>query len=173
MNEKNPIPVGTAVKMPVFSTTYFMTTKIVSTNRKAYHEYHILETYEAGIVLLGSEVKSLREGNASLKESYVIIRGGEAFLVGTHIRAYSHTGFAGHEPVRNRKLLLHKKEIGKIHSKLAEKGLTAVPLKLYFSKGRLKVEFGLAKGKKLHDKREAKKQKDIKREMQREMGKYS
>ena len=144
-----------------------MTTKIVSTNRKAFHEYHILETYEAGIVLLGSEVKSLREGNASLKESYVVIRSGEAFLIGTHIRAYSHTGFVGHEPVRNRKLLLHKKEIGKIHSKLAEKGLTAVPTKLYLKNGLIKLEFGLAKGKKLHDKRESKKKRDVERDIQR------
>jgi SsrA-binding protein len=125
------------------------------------------------MVLVGSEVKSLREGTASLKEAYIVIRKGEVFLIGAHIRAYSHTGFSGHESVRNRKLLLHKKEIGKIHSKLAEKGLTAVPLKLYFKKGRVKIEFALAKGKKLHDKRDAKKQKDIKREMQREMGKYA
>jgi SsrA-binding protein len=145
----------------------------MSTNRKAYHEFHILESYEAGMVLVGSEVKSLREGTASLKEAYIVIRKGEVFLIGAHIRAYSHTGFSGHESVRNRKLLLHKKEIGKIHSKLAEKGLTAVPLKLYFKKGRVKIEFALAKGKKLHDKRDAKKQKDIKREMQREMGKYA
>ncbi|MBT3300184.1 MAG: SsrA-binding protein SmpB [Candidatus Marinimicrobia bacterium] len=150
-----------------------MSTKIISTNRKAYHEFHILESYEAGMVLVGSEVKSLREGTASLKEAYIVIRKGEVFLIGAHIRAYSHTGFSGHESVRNRKLLLHKKEIGKIHSKLAEKGLTAVPLKLYFKKGRVKIEFALAKGKKLHDKRDAKKQKDIKREMQREMGKYA
>lgn len=171
--DKSPIPVGVGIKIPVVSTTYFMTTKIISTNRKAFHEYHILDTYEAGMVLIGSEVKSLREGNASLKEAYVVIRSGEAFLIGAHIRAYSHTGFSGHEPVRNRKLLLHKKEISRIHSKLAEKGLTAVPLKIYFSKGRVKLEFGLAKGKKLHDKRDAKKQKDIKREMQREIGKHS
>ena len=99
----------------------------VVTNRKAYHEFHILETYEAGIQLQGSEVKSIREGKTSLKESYVLIRDGEAWLKGAHIATYSHTGFEGHEPVRDRKLLLHRKEISRIGSKLAEKGLTAVP----------------------------------------------
>ena len=132
----------------------------VSTNRKAYHEFQIIETFEAGIELLGSEVKSLREGNASLRESYV----------GMHISAYSHTGFSGHEPVRKRRLLLHKNEILKINQKLAEKGLTAVPLKVYFNKrGWLKVEIGLARGKKLYDKRETKKRRDIEKEINREM----
>ena len=105
---------------------------VVATNRKAFHEYHILEEFEAGVQLRGSEVKSIREGKASLKQSYILIRKGEAWLRGAHIASYSHTGFEGHEPVRDRKLLLHKKEIYKINSKLAEKGLTAVPIKLYF-----------------------------------------
>jgi SsrA-binding protein len=146
-----------------------MEIKTVATNRKAYHEYHILETYEAGIQLMGSEVKSIREGNASLKESYVYIRKGEAWLKGAHIASYSHTGIEGHELVRDRKLLLHKKEISRIGSKLAEKGLTAVPTKLYFKGGLIKLEIGLAKGKKLYDKRESKKKRDVERDIKRAM----
>ena len=153
-----------------FKKLKFMEKSIVSTNRKAYHEFQIIETFEAGIELLGSEVKSLREGNASLRESYVLIKKGQAWLVGMHISAYSHTGFSGHEPVRKRRLLLHKNEILKINQKLAEKGLTAVPLKVYFNKrGWLKVEIGLARGKKLYDKRETKKRRDIEKEINREM----
>ena len=150
-----------------FTRLFTMEKKTVATNRKAYHEYHILETIEAGIALLGSEVKSLREGNASLKEGYVLIKDGQAYLVGIHISAYSHTGHTGHEPVRNRRLLLHRREIRKISQKLAVKGLTAVPLKLYFKRSWLKVEIGLAKGKKLYDKRETKKKRDVERDIQR------
>ena len=146
-----------------------MKNTIVSTNRKAFHEYHILETFEAGIQLKGSEVKRIREGNISLKQSYILINKGEAWLRGFHIGSYSHTGYDGHELIRNRKLLLHKKEIKKIDSKLAEKGLTAIPTKLYFKRGYVKLEFGLAKGKKLHDKRDAKKKRDIERDIQRAM----
>ena len=144
-----------------------MKNSVVATNRKAFHEYHILETFEAGLELRGSEVKSIREGKASLKQAYILIRKGEAWLRGTHIPSYSHTGFEGHEPVRDRKLLLHKKEIQKINSKLAEKGLTAVPTKLYFKGGLIKLEFGLAKGKKLYDKRDTKKKRDVERDIQR------
>ncbi len=144
-----------------------MEIKTVATNRKAFHEYHILETHEAGIQLMGSEVKSIREGNVSLKESYVLIRKGEAWLKGAHIASYSHTGIEGHELIRDRKLLLHKKEISRIGSKLAEKGLTAVPTKLYFKGGLIKLEVGLAKGKKLHDKRDSKKKRDVERDIQR------
>ena len=140
---------------------------VVATNRKAFHEYHILETFEAGVQLRGSEVKSIREGKAGLKQAYILIRKGEAWLRGTHIPTYSHTGFEGHEPVRDRKLLLHKKEIQRINSKLAEKGLTAVPTKLYFKRGLIKLEFGLAKGKKLYDKRDTKKKRDVERDIQR------
>ena len=140
---------------------------IVATNRKAYHEYNILEQFEAGLQLKGSEVKSIREGKASLKQSYVLIRKGEAWLKGSHIASYSHTGFEGHEPVRDRKLLLHKREIQKINSKLAEKGLTAVPTKLYFKGGYIKLEFCLAKGKKLYDKRYSKKKRDVERDIKR------
>ena len=144
-----------------------MENTIVATNRKAFHEYHILETFEAGVQLKGSEVKSIREGKASLKQAYILIRKGEAWLKGSHIASYSHTGFEGHELARDRKLLLHKKEIKRIGSKLAEKGLTAVPTKLYFKGGLIKLEFGLAKGKKLYDKRETKKKRDVERDIQR------
>lgn len=148
-----------------------MNNTIVSTNRKAYHEYHILETFEAGIKLKGSEVKSIREGNANLKQSYILINRGEAWLRGFHIASYSHTGYDGHELTRNRKLLLHKKEIKRIEAKLTQKGLTAVPTKLYFKKSFIKLELGLAKGKKLHDKRDTKKKRDIERDIQRAMKK--
>ena len=146
-----------------------MNNPVIATNRKAFHEYNILEKFEAGIKLKGSEVKSIREGKASLKQSYILIKKGEAWLRGSHIAQYSHTGFEGHDPVRNRKLLLHKREIQKIDSILAEKGLTAIPTKLYFKGGIIKLEFGLAKGKKLYDKRDAKKKRDVERDMQRAM----
>ena len=141
----------------------------IAKNRKAFHEYTINETYEAGIQLKGSEVKSIREGKASLKQSYIVIRRKEAWLKGCHIASYSHTGFEGHDTIRNRKLLLHKYEISRIESKLAEKGLTAIPTKLYFKRGIIKLEFGLAKGKKLYDKRATKKKRDVERDIQRAM----
>ena len=144
-----------------------MENTVVATNRKAFHEYHILEKFEAGLHLKGSEVKSIREGKVSLKQAYVFIRKGEAWLKGAYIAVYSHTGFEGHDTVRTRKLLLHKREIKKIDATLAEKGLTAVPLKLYFKGGLIKIEFGLAKGKKLYDKRDTKKKKDVERDIQR------
>ena len=124
-----------------------MKIKVIVNNKKAFHEYNILEKFEAGIQLKGSEVKSIREGKASLKQSYVLIRKGEAWLRGSHIASSSHTGYEGHDPVRNRKLLLHKKEIQKINSKLAEKGLTAIPTRMYIKSGFVKLEFGLAKGR--------------------------
>jgi len=143
---------------------------IVVTNRKAFHNYHILDKYEAGMELLGSEVKSLREGNANLREAYVIIRKGQAWLSGVHIKPYSHTGFDGHDPVRNRKLLLHNREISKLKAKLDQKGLTAIPLRIYFNnKGLAKLELALAKGKKTYDKKITLKERDIKRESQREL----
>ena len=141
----------------------------IAKNRKAFHEYTINETYEAGIQLKGSEVKSIREGKASLKQSYIVIRRKEAWLKGCHIASYSHTGFEGHDTIRNRKLLLHKYEISRIESKLAEKGLTAIPTKLYFKGGIIKLEVGLPKGKKLYDKRATKKKRDVERDIQRAM----
>ena len=147
-----------------------MDNKIVATNRKAYHDYHILDKYETGIELLGSEVKSLREGNANLKEAYIVIRKEQAWVLGIHINPYSHTGFEGHEPVRERRLLLHKREIGKIKISLEQKGLTPITLKIYFNaNGWAKLEVGIAKGKKIYDKRKAIRERDIKREAEREL----
>ena len=147
-----------------------MDNKIVATNRKAYHDYHILDKYETGIELLGSEVKSLREGNANLKEGYIVIRKEQAWVLGIHISPYSHTGFEGHEPVRERRLLLHKREIRKIKIALEQKGLTAVPLKIYYNtNGWAKLEIGIAKGKKIYDKKKAIRERDIQREAEREL----
>ena len=147
-----------------------MDNRIVATNRKAYHEYHILDKYETGIELLGSEVKSLREGNANLKEAYIVIRKEQAWVLGIHISPYSRTGFEGHEPVRERRLLLHKREIEKIKISLEQKGLTAVPLQMYFNpNGWAKLEIGIAKGKKIYDKRKAIRERDIQREAEREI----
>ena len=154
-----------------FNIIDIMKKTVVSTNRKAYHEFHILENFEAGIQLKGSEVKSIREGSVSLKQSYIVTRRGEAWIKALHIPSYSHTGYDGHDPLRNRKLLLHKKEILKIDAKLAEKGLTAVPTKLYFKGGLVKIELGLAKGKKLYDKRASKKKRDVERDIQRALKK--
>lgn len=143
--------------------------KIVSTNRKAYHDYHIQETCEAGISLLGTEVKSLREGRANLKESYVIFKEGEAFLLNCHISPYSHGNIQNHDPLRTRKLLLHKKEISKLWGRTSQQGLTVVPLKIYFKDGRAKVEIGLAKGKRQYEKRATIKEKEAKREIERHL----
>ena len=147
-----------------------MNQQIAASNRKAYHEYHILDKYEAGIELFGTEVKSLREAQANLKESYVIVRKNQAWISGMHINRYSNTGHEGHEPTRNRRLLLNKREIFKLKQNIEQKGLTVVPLKLYFNKnGWAKVEIGLAKGKKIFDKKNSIKERDIKRDMQREL----
>jgi len=140
---------------------------IVCTNRKAHHDYFIQETYEAGISLLGTEVKSLREGKANLKDSHVLIKDDEAFLLNCHISPYTYGNIQNHDPLRTRKLLLHKREISKLWGALSQKGLTLVPLKLYFKKGKAKVEIGLAKGKRKYEKREAIKAKEADREMQR------
>ena len=138
--------------------------RVVATNRRARHEYEILETFEAGLVLRGTEVKSLRAGTVNFKDSYVTVRNNEAWLVGCHVSPYSHGTDANHEPERDRKLLLHSREITRLVGKIAEKGLTVVPLKLYFKQGRIKLEIGLARGKKTHDKRESLKRKDVERE---------
>ena len=141
--------------------------QVVSTNRKAYHDYFIEETYEAGITLLGTEVKSLREGKANLKDSYALIKGNEIFLLNCHISPYSHGNIQNHDPLRTRKLLLHRKEINKLWGKLTQKGLTLIPLKIYFKKGKAKVEIGLCKGKKQYEKREVLKEKEARREIER------
>ena len=148
-----------------------MNEKIIATNRKAYHEFFILDKFEAGIELLGSEVKSLREGSGNLKEGYVVIRDGNAVLVGVRISPYSHTGCTGHEPSRDRQLLLQKKQIRKLAKKVAEKGLTLIPLRMYFKNGWAKVEIGLAKGKRHYDKKDSIKKRDIQRETDREVRK--
>ena len=144
--------------------------QVVSTNRKAYHDYFIEETYEAGIALLGTEVKSLREGKANLKDSYAIIKGNEIFLLNCHISPYSHGNIQNHDPLRTRKLLLHRKEINKLWGKLTQKGLTLIPLKIYFNKiGKAKVEIGLCKGKRQYEKREVLKEKEARREIERHL----
>lgn len=138
--------------------------KIVTTNRQAYHDYFIAETIEAGIVLTGTEVKSLRDGRVNLKDAYVLIKDREAWLFNAHISEYSHGNRSNHEPTRTRKLLLNKSEILKLGSKVQEKGFTLVPTKLYFRRGRAKVEIGLGRGKKLYDKRESEKNRMLERE---------
>lgn len=143
--------------------------KVVATNRKAFRDYHVLETFEAGIQLLGSEVKGLREGRGNLKDSYAVFRDNELYLVGMHVGPYSHTGREGHEPYRDRKLLLHKREMRKIARQVSAKGRTVVPLRIYFRKGWAKVELSLAKGKRSYDKREAIAERDRKRAMEREL----
>jgi len=137
----------------------------VATNRRARHEYEILETVEAGLVLMGTEVKSLRAGLVNFKDSYASVRNGEGWLLGCHISPYSHGTDANHEPERDRKLLLHKRELSRLSGKISERGLTLVPLRLYFKAGRAKVELGLARGKKLHDKRSALREREARREM--------
>jgi SsrA-binding protein len=139
--------------------------KVIATNRKAFHNFAILETFEAGLVLKGTEVKSLREAQVNFKDSYATIDNDEAWLVGCHISPYHHGSDANHDPDRKRKLLLHRREIARLLGKVAERGLTLVPLRLYFKGGRAKVELGLARGKKLHDKRAAIRERDARREM--------
>ncbi|GBE05134.1 MAG TPA: SsrA-binding protein SmpB [Nitrospirae bacterium] len=142
---------------------------IAATNKKAYHDYFIEETYEAGISLLGTEVKSLRQGRANLKDSYAIIKGTEIFLLNCHISPYSHGNIQNHDPVRTRKLLFHRKEIDKIWGKLSQKGFTLIPLKIYFKRGKVKVEIGLVKGKRKYEKRESIKAKEARREIERHL----
>ncbi len=143
--------------------------KVVCQNRKAYHDYHIEDSIEAGIALLGTEVKSLREGKASLKESYVMIKEGEAFLLNCHINPYTHGNRMNHDPLRTRKLLLHRKELNSLAGKATEKGFTLIPLKIYFKDSFAKVEIGLAKGKRLFEKRETIKAREARREIERAM----
>jgi len=143
--------------------------KIVAQNRKAFHDYFIEETLEAGMVLTGTEVKSLRDAKANLMDSYVLIKDNEVFLFNCHISPYTHGNIMNHDPVRTRKLLLHKKELVKLQAKAAQKGYSVIPLKLYFKDGRAKAEIGLAKGKRQYEKRETIKKKEADREIQRAM----
>ena len=142
-------------------------TKLIVENRRARHDYHLLDRYEAGIVLTGTEVKSLRAGRASLQRAFADVRGGELYLVGAHIAEYAQGNIANHDPDRDRKLLLHKREIASLAGKIQERGLTLVPTRLYFKDGRAKVEIALARGKETHDKRRAIAERDAKRQIER------
>ena len=146
-----------------------MSIKRIATSRRARYDYEIFETFEAGMVLLGSEVKSLRGGRVNLKDAYAIIKDGEAWLIGCHVSPYAFARGGGHDPERTRKLLLHRHEIEKIRSQIAEKGRTLIPIRMYFKDGKAKLELGLARGKDRYDKRETLKRKQADREMQRAM----
>lgn len=137
---------------------------LIADNRKARHDYHVFDTYEAGIVLLGTEVKAIREGRVSLRDAYGRVEAGEVFLHNLHVSPYSHRGYAEHEPLRRRKLLLNKREIRKLIGRTVERGFTLVPVRMYFRKGLVKVTVGVARGKKAHDKRETIKRRQIDRE---------
>src|SRR5437762_3741620 len=136
----------------------------IAENRKAYHDFHLLESFEAGLVLLGTEVKAIREGRVNLRDSFARVEDGEVFLYNVTISPYSHRGYADHEPLRRRKLLLHRDEIRKLFGKTVERGMTLVPVRLYFKNGRVKVAVSLAKGKKEYDKRETIKRREADRE---------
>ena len=138
--------------------------KDIAQNRQAFHNYEILERFEAGIVLTGTEIKSARDGRVKVKESYGLVKAGEVWLLNCHISPYSHGNYANHEPLRTRKLLLRRPEINKLIGRTTERGLTLVPLRMYLKEGRLKCELALAKGRKVHDKREVSKQKTIDKE---------
>jgi SsrA-binding protein len=138
--------------------------RLITDNRKAGFEYHILETFEAGVALTGTEVKAIREGRVNLRDSYCRLERAEAFLVGAHIGQYSHGGYASHDPLRARKLLLRREELNKLLGKTTERGLTIVPLRMYFKKGRVKLAIALAKGKKVYDKRETIRRREADRE---------
>ncbi len=145
-------------------------TKILSDNRQAGHNYHLLERFEAGIALTGTEVKAAKSGKIQLKDAFAEVQGNEAWLLNAHISQYSHGNRENHEPTRRRKLLLHRAEIDKLLSKTREKGLTLVPTKMYLKNGRVKVEFAVAKGKKLHDKRESERKREMEAEARAAMG---
>ena len=138
--------------------------RLIADNRKALHDYHVLDSWEAGVVLLGTEVKAIREGRVNLRDSFARVDKGDVWLLNVHISPYSHTGYAHHDERRQRKLLLHEHEIRKLAGRVAEKGLTLVPLRMYFKKGRVKVQLALAKGKQVHDKRETIRRREIDRE---------
>ena len=141
--------------------------KLITDNRKARHDYHLVERYEAGLVLTGSEVKSLREGRVSLQQAYADVRDGEVWLIGAHIDPYEQAGVANHEPVRDRKLLLKRREIDALYGKVRERGLTLVPTRMYFKDGRAKVEVAVARGKDVRDKRRDIAKRDADRQIER------
>jgi SsrA-binding protein len=138
--------------------------KNIAENRKAFHDYHIVESFEAGVVLVGTEVKAIREGSANLRDSFARVEEGQVWVYNIHINPYSHRGYSDHEPTRRRKLLLHKSEIRKLIGKTVEKGMTLVPTRLYFKNGHVKMSIALAKGKQAHDKRETVKRREADRE---------
>jgi len=144
-----------------------MSDSTIAVNRRARHDYEVLERYEAGIVLTGSEIKSLRAHKVSLQGAFARMKDGELWLVDAHIAPYEHAGYAGHDPKRDRKLLLHKKELARLAGMTAEKGLTIVPLRMYFKRGKAKVELGVVRGLKKYDKREKLKEREQQREMER------
>jgi SsrA-binding protein len=146
-----------------------MVVKVIAENRKARHEYHLLERYEAGLVLTGTEVKSMRDNGATLQQAYADIRNGEAWLIGAHIAEYGQGSVNNHEPDRDRKLLLHRKEIASLYAKVRERGLTLVPTRLYFKDGKVKVEVALARGKEQRDKRRDIAKRDAARQIEREL----
>lgn len=147
--------------------------KNITINRKAHHDYEIVEKFEAGISLLGSEIKAIREGKVNLKDSFVDLRNGEALLISAHIGLYSNASYNNHEPLRTRKLLLHKRELHKLDKRVKNRGLTIIPLRMYFNdKGRVKIEIALAKGKREYNKKQKLKERDIKREVERELKNY-
>ena len=147
--------------------------KLIATNKKAYHDYFVEDTYEAGIVLVGCEVKSVRLGQINLRDSFVIIKNGEVFMLGAHISPYEMGSYYNVDPRRTRKLLLNRSEINKLRGKVEQKGYTLIPLKVYFKDALVKVEIGLCKGKELHDKRQAIKEKENNRNLQRVMKEYN
>lgn len=149
-----------------------MDIKVVSTNKKARFEFFILETFEAGLVLKGTEIKSVRNGQISLQEAYVRTNGEEIWLVGAHVAPYEHASAYQHDPKRDRKLLMHKKEIRKLYDEVRIKGMTIVPIRVYLKEGKAKLEIGLAKGKKQYDKRESIKERDMERESSRGKGSW-
>jgi len=138
--------------------------RVIADNRKALHDYHVLDSWEAGVVLLGTEVKAIREGRVNLRDSFARVEKGEIWLLNVHISPYSHTGYARHDERRQRKLLLHEHEIRKLAGRVAERGLTLVPLRMYFKNGRVKVQLALVKGKQAHDKRETIRRREVERE---------
>jgi SsrA-binding protein len=160
-------PGGCPRRVPTLAAVAKSGEKLIVDNRRARHDYHLLERVEAGLVLTGTEVKSLREGRASLQQAYADVRGGEAWLVGAHISVYDQGNLANHDPDRDRKLLLHRKEVDSLAGKVAQKGLTLVPTKLYFKDGRAKVELALARGKEGRDKRRDIAKREADRDMQR------
>lgn len=149
------------------ASTNYVPIKVITVNRQAYHDYTVEQTIEVGISLVGTEIKSIREGKVNLRGSYAMVRAGEIWLENAHIAVYEHGNRYNHDPMRNRKLLLHKREIKQLLNKVATKGLTLIPLKLYLKGGRAKLELGLCKGKKLYDKRDAIAERDVKRDIER------